>query len=74
MQLSHTVNFAARIQNSASTTIGNIYVDNSRIYLYSISLIINGPSDDDAQISQIKKNICNNKHISFEAENQINRQ
>jgi hypothetical protein len=74
MQLSHTLNFAARIQNSASTAIGNIYVDNSRLNLYSISPIMNGPSDDDAQISQIKIYICNNKHISFEAENQINRQ
>ena len=46
--LSHT-----RIQNNPSTAIDNIFVDNSRINLSSISPIINGPSDHDAQISQL---------------------
>ena len=55
--LSHTVNFVTGIQNSSSTAIDNIFVDNSRINLSSVSPIINGLSNHDAQILTVK-NIC----------------
>jgi hypothetical protein len=52
--LSHTVNFATRIQNNLSTAIDNIFVDNSRVNLSSVSPIINGLPDHEAQILRIK--------------------
>ena len=78
----HTVNFATRIQYNSSTVTDNIFVDNNRINFSSVSPIINGLSDHDAQILTITNiyiiyiyiYICNNKHISFKGENQINRQ
>jgi len=54
--MSHTVNFVTRIQNSSSTAIDNIFVDNSIINLSFISPIINGLSVHDVQFSQLK--IC----------------
>ena len=51
--LSHTVDFATRIQNKSSTAIDNIFVDNSRLGLTTISPLINGPSDHDAQFLTI---------------------
>jgi len=48
----HTVNFETRIQNDLSTTIDNIFVDNSRINLSS-SPTINGPF---GQVPQILTN------------------
>ena len=54
--LSHTVSFATRIQNSSSTAIDNIFVDNSIIHLSFISPLINGLSVHDALFSQLK--IC----------------
>ena len=51
---SHTINFATRIQNNSSTVIDNIFVDKSTINLSSISTIINGLSDHDAQILTIQ--------------------
>jgi hypothetical protein len=52
--LAHTTNFATRIQNNSSTATHNMFVDKSRINLSSISTIINGLSDHDAQILTIK--------------------
>jgi len=52
--LLHTANFATRIQNNSSTAIDNIFVDNSRLNLSSISPKINGLSDHSAQILKIK--------------------
>jgi len=52
--LSHTVTFGTRIQNNSSTASDNIFVNNSRINLYSISPIINGLWDHAAQILQVK--------------------
>jgi hypothetical protein len=46
--LLHIVNFAAGIQNNSSTAIDNIFVENSRINLSSLSPILNGLSDHDA--------------------------
>jgi hypothetical protein len=45
--LSHTVNFAWRIQNTSSTIIDNIFVDNTVANLCSISPILKGLSDHD---------------------------
>jgi hypothetical protein len=72
----HTVNFETRIQNDLSTTTDNIFVDNSRINLSSIPPTINGLLGQVAQIltNKQKIHICNNKQISFNAENQNNRQ
>jgi len=52
--LSSTINFSTRIQNNSNTAINNIFLDNSRINLPSISPIINGLSDHFAQILKIK--------------------
>jgi len=52
--LSNTINFAMRIQNNSNTAFDNMFVDNSRINLPSISPIINGLSDHIAQILKIK--------------------
>jgi len=52
--LLHTVNFATRIQNKSSTDIDNIFVDDSRINLSSLSPIVNGLSKHNAQILKIK--------------------
>ena len=52
--LSNTINFATRIQNISNTAIDNIFIDNSRINLPSISPIINGLSYHFAQILKIK--------------------
>jgi hypothetical protein len=38
----HTANFKTRIQNDSSTTIDNIFVDNSRINLSAVYPTING--------------------------------
>jgi exonuclease III len=54
--LSHKVNLTTRIQNSSTIAIGNIFVDNRRLNLSSVSPIINGLSDHDAQILTIKNN------------------
>jgi hypothetical protein len=48
------VKFATGIQSNSSTAIDNIYMDNSRLNLSSMSTIINGVSDHDAQIRTIK--------------------
>jgi len=52
--LRHTINFAVIIQNNSSTAIDNLFVDNGRINLSSISPIIRDLSDHDVQIVTIK--------------------
>ena len=51
--LSHTVDFATRIQNKSSTATDYIFVDNSRLGSTIISSLINGLSDHDAQLLTI---------------------
>jgi hypothetical protein len=51
--LSHTVNFATRIQNESSTAIDNIFVDNIRLGSTITLPLINGLSDHDAQLLTI---------------------
>jgi hypothetical protein len=51
--LSHTVDFATRMQNKSSTTIDNIFVGNSRLGSTIRLPLINGLSDHDAQLHTI---------------------
>jgi len=51
--LSHTVDFATRIQNESSTAIDNIFVNNSRLGSTITLPLINGLSDHDAQLLAI---------------------
>jgi hypothetical protein len=52
--LSHTVTFGTRLQNNSSTAIDNMFVDNSRINLSSVSPTIKDLWDQEAQILTIK--------------------
>ena len=47
--LTSIVNFPTRIQNNSATAIDNIFIDTSKMGNYTISPIINGLSDHDAQ-------------------------
>jgi len=47
--LTSIVNFPTRIQKNSATAIDNIFIDTSRMGNYTISPIINGLSDHDAQ-------------------------
>jgi len=47
-------NFSTRIQNNSSTAIDNIFVDNSRINLFSISPIIMAYQTMMLKFSQLK--------------------
>jgi hypothetical protein len=51
--LSHTVNFATRMQNESSTAIDNTFVDNSRLGSTITLPLLNGLSDHDAQLLTI---------------------
>jgi hypothetical protein len=55
--LTHTVNFATRIQNDLSAAIDNIFVDNIRFISCSTTPIINGLSDHDAQYLMINNTV-----------------
>jgi hypothetical protein len=52
--LLHTVNFATRLQNNTNMVSDNIFVDDSKRTLSSISPIINGLSNHNAQILTTK--------------------
>jgi exonuclease III len=52
--LSHTVNFATRVQNSSSTGIDNIFKYSARLSTFYTSPIVNGLSDHDAQFLMIQ--------------------
>jgi len=52
--VSHTVNFATRIQNNSCTDIDKIFMDSSRINLSSTFPTINALSNQDAKILAIK--------------------
>jgi len=47
--LTSIVNFPTRIQKNSTTAIDNIFIDTSKMGNYTISPIINGLSDHDAQ-------------------------
>jgi hypothetical protein len=47
--LSHSVNFATRVQNSSSLVMYNIFIDNARLSSTCTSPIANGLSYHDAQ-------------------------
>jgi len=48
--LTSVVNFPTRIQKNSTTAIDNIFIDTSKTGNYSVSPIINGLSDHDAQL------------------------
>jgi len=56
--LSHTVQFARRIQNTSSTIIDNIYVYNIIINLPSLSPVINDLSDHDVFVIAYCRPMC----------------
>jgi hypothetical protein len=51
--LTSVVNFPTRIQQNSATAIDNIFIDTSKMGNYSVSPIINGLSDHDAQLITI---------------------
>jgi len=51
--LSHTVNFATRIQNDSSTANDNIFVDNSKLKSFSTSPLIKDLLNHNAQFLTI---------------------
>jgi len=54
INIKSVANFATRLQNNTSMAIDNIFLDNSKINLSSISPIINGLSNHNAQILTTK--------------------
>jgi len=62
------------MQNNSSTATDNTFLDNNRINISSISPIINGYQTTILKFSKSQEYICNNKQISFEAENQAMKQ
>jgi hypothetical protein len=56
--LSHATNFATSIQNNSSTAIDNIFADSTRLNSSSTSLIINGLSDHDGQLTAINNTVA----------------
>jgi hypothetical protein len=51
--LTRTVHFPTRIQNSSATAIDNIFIDITRNGNYAICPLVNGLSDHDAQIMKL---------------------
>jgi hypothetical protein len=49
-RITAVVTFPTRFQGTSSTTINNIFIDNSKIPNYTVSPFINGLSDHDAQL------------------------
>jgi hypothetical protein len=62
--LSHTVDFATRMQNKSSTAIGNIFVDNNRLGLTITFPLINALSEHDAHLLTINNIYAANKKKS----------
>jgi exonuclease III len=67
--LSHTVNFATRIQNYSSTVIDNIFKDSIRLSSSCTSPIVNGLSDHDAQFLTINNITIKSEFNTSETEN-----
>ena len=44
------INFPTRVQNTSATAIDNIFIDVSQFESYTVTPIINGVSDHDAQL------------------------
>jgi len=51
--LSSIINFPTRVQNTSATTIDNSFIDVSQFESYTVTPIINGMSDHDAQLLTI---------------------
>jgi hypothetical protein len=69
--LSHTVDFATRIQNKSSTAINNIFVGNSRLGSTITPPPINGLSDHDAQLFTINNIYAATKKVSIKQRTRI---
>jgi hypothetical protein len=63
--LSSTVNFPTRVQNSSVTAIDNIFIDVSTHDNYSIFSLCNGLSDHEAQLIVLSDVKVNAKAVSF---------
>ena len=63
--LSYTVDFPTRIQNTSCTAIDNIFIDNSRLNSSYTTAIINGLSDHDAQFLTINNAYVTRKEMPF---------
>jgi len=44
------INFPTRVQNTSATVLDNIFIDESQLDNYSVTPVINGMSDHDAQL------------------------
>jgi hypothetical protein len=53
--LSPTVNFTTRVQNSSCTVIDNIFMDNAKLSSFYTSAIVSGLLDHDAQLFMISR-------------------
>ena len=71
--VSHTVDFATRIQNKSSRAIDIIFVDNSRLGSTIISPLINGLSDHDAQLLTINNTYAATKKSLLPTQNKNNK-
>jgi len=68
--LTATVTFPTRSQDTSSTTIDNIFIDNSKISIYTVSPFFNGLSDHDAQLLTIKDiNLQSQDHYVYTTRN-----
>ena len=63
--LSHTVDFATRIQNKSYTAIDNIFIDNNRLNSSYTTALINGLSDHDAQFLAINNTYVARNKMPF---------
>ena len=81
--LTSTINFPTRVQNATATAIDNIFIDVSQLESYTVTPIINGMSDHDAQLLMIGTNFSHaplhkiktirkiNKHTIFDFLNKL---
>ena len=58
--LTSTINFPTRVQNTSATTIDNVFIDVSQFESYTVTPIINGMSDHDAQLLTISTDFPRN--------------
>jgi hypothetical protein len=69
--LSHTVDFATRMQNKSNTVTDNIFMDNSRLGSTITLPLVNGPSDHDAQLLTINNIYAVTKKVSLKQRTRI---
>ena len=62
--LTSIINFPVRVQNTYATAINNIFIDISQFESYTVTPILNGLSDHDAQLSLVIP-ICLYKNLKL---------